>query len=55
MDAIAEFFRKFGTHHLLAFGIVILVLWLLVSGFLQGWKRRGRGKDSEGRKDGPDP
>jgi hypothetical protein len=60
MEAIAEFFRKIGTHNLLILGIVILVSWLLISGFLKGWKKRGHDKDSEGGKEGgedsvPDP
>jgi hypothetical protein len=40
------------SHYLLAIGIAIIVLWLLVSGFRKGLKRRGRDKDSEGNGDG---
>jgi hypothetical protein len=57
MDTIeyfSDFLRKIGTPNFLAIGIVIIVLWLLISGFLKGLRRRGRNqgpKDKTERKD----
>lgn len=51
MDTIeyfSDFLRKIGTPNFLAIGIVIIVLWLLISGFLRGLRRRGR---NQGRED----
>ena len=51
MDTIehfSEFLKKIGSPNLLAVGIVIIVLWFLISGFLRGLRKRGRNKDSEG-------
>jgi hypothetical protein len=54
MDTIeyfSEFLRKIGAPNFLAVGIVVIVLWLLISGLLKGL-RRGRNKDSEGENNG---
>jgi hypothetical protein len=51
MDTIehfSDFLRKIGAPNFLAIGIVIIVLWLLISGFLKGLRRRGR---NQGRED----
>jgi len=51
MDTIeyfSDFLRKIRTPNFLAIGIVIIVLWLLISGFLRGLRRRGR---NQGRED----
>ncbi len=48
MDTIehfSEFLKKIGAPNFLAIGIVIIVLWLLISGFIKGLKRRGRDQD----------
>ena len=52
MDTIeyfSDFLRKTEAPNFLAIGIVIIVLWLLISGFIKGLKRRGRNKGSEDR------
>jgi hypothetical protein len=45
-DAFSEFLRKIGTHNLFILGIVILLTWLLISGFRKGWKKGDKGRDS---------
>ena len=52
MDAFSEFLHRIGTHNLLIVAIVILVSWLLVSGFLKGWKRGDDDGDSQRRNGG---
>ena len=52
VEAFSEFLRRIGTHNLLLLGIVILVSWLLISGFRKGWKKRGDGVGPNGRNDG---
>ena len=50
MDTIeyfSDFLKKIGTPNFLAIGIVIIVLWLLISGFVKGLRRRGRDKESK--------
>ncbi len=50
MDTIeyfSDFLRKIGPPNFLAIGIVIIVLWLLISGFLRGLRRRGRHQGHE--------
>ena len=44
----SDFLKKIGTLNLLAFGIAVIVVWLLLSGFRKGLKRGGRDKNSEG-------
>ncbi len=44
----SDFLKKIGTLNLLVFGIAVVVVWLLLSGFRKGLKRGGRDKDSEG-------
>jgi len=51
MDTIeyfSDFVKKIGTPNFLAIGIVIIVLWLLISGFVKGLRRRGRDKGPKG-------
>jgi hypothetical protein len=50
MDTIehfSDFLRKIGAPNFLAIGIVIIVTWLLISGFVKGLKKRGRNKNPE--------
>ena len=47
-EYFAHILRKLGTLNLLAIGIVIIVVWLLISGLKKGLKRGGRDKGSEG-------
>ncbi len=48
----SDFLRRIGTTHFLAIGIVIIVIWLLISGFRKGLKRGGRDKGSTGNDHG---
>ena len=55
MDTIehfSDFLTKIGAPNFLAIGIVITVLWLLISGLRKGLKRGGRNKGSKGDKNG---
>ncbi len=50
MDTIehfSDFLKKIGSPNFLAIGIVIIVLWLLISGFVKGLRRRGWKKGPE--------
>jgi hypothetical protein len=50
MDTIeyfSDFLSKIAAPNFLAIGIVIIVLWLLISGFIKGLKRRGRNRGPE--------
>ncbi len=50
MDTIeyfSDFLKKIGAPNFLAIGIVIIVLWLLISGFVKGLRRRGRNRGLE--------
>jgi hypothetical protein len=50
MDAIehfSDFLRKIGASNFLAIGIVIIVLWLFISGLRKGLRKRGQNKDPE--------
>ena len=50
MDTIehfSDFLRQVGAHNFLAIGIVIIVIWLLISGFRKGLKKKGREKEPE--------
>ena len=42
-----DFLRKIETPNFLAVGIIIIVIWLLISGFRKGVKRRNRDKEPE--------
>ena len=44
IEYFSDFLRKIGTPNFLAMGIVIIVLWLLISGFRRGLKKGGRNK-----------
>jgi hypothetical protein len=48
MDTIehfSDFFRKIGASNFLAFGIVIITLWLLISGLRKGLRKGGQNKE----------
>ena len=36
----SDFLRKIGAPNFLVIGIVMIVLWLLISGFIKGLKKR---------------
>jgi hypothetical protein len=47
IEHFSDFLRKIGAHNFLAIGIVIIVIWLLISGFRKGLKKKGREKEPE--------
>jgi len=47
IEYFSDFLRRTGTPNFLAIGIVIIVLWLLISGFRKGLRKRGRDKGSK--------
>ncbi len=48
MENLSHLLSKLGTLNLLDIGIAIIVIWLLISGFKKGLRKRGRDKDSKG-------
>ena len=48
IEGFNDLLRQIGAHNFLAFGIVIIVLWLLISGFRRGLRKR---KEDKGRKE----
>jgi len=49
IEYFTDFLRKMGIPNFLAVGIVIVVIWLLISGIRKGWKRGGWDKEPEDR------
>jgi hypothetical protein len=47
IEYFSDFLRKIGAPNFLAIGIVIIVIWLLISGFRKGLKRRNREKATQ--------
>ena len=47
IEYFSDFLRKIGVPNFLAIGIVIIVIWLLISGFRKGLKRGGRDKEPQ--------
>ena len=47
IEYFSDFLRKTGVPNFLAIGIVIIVIWLLISGFRKGLRKRGRDKGSK--------
>jgi hypothetical protein len=47
IEHFTDFLRRIGTPNFLAIGIIIVVIWLLISGFRKGLKRRNRDKEPE--------
>jgi hypothetical protein len=45
IEHFSEFLRQIGAHNFLAIGIVIIVIWLLISGFRKGLKKKNREKE----------
>jgi hypothetical protein len=45
IEYFQEFLRKTGVPNFLAIGIVIIVVWLLISGFMKGLKKGRQNKD----------
>ena len=46
IEYFSDFLRKIGAHNFLAIGIVIIVIWLLISGLRRGLKKGRQKKDS---------
>jgi len=51
IEYFSDFLRRTGTPNFLAIGIVIIVIWLLISGFLRGLRKRRQNKGSEKEED----
>ncbi|MDI7259247.1 MAG: hypothetical protein QME90_04910 [Thermodesulfobacteriota bacterium] len=47
VETFSEFLIKIGAPNFLAIGIVLIVLWLLISGFRRGLKKRKSDKETE--------
>ena len=47
IEAFSDFLRKIGVPNILAIAIVLMVLWLLVSGLLKGLRRKGESPDPD--------
>ena len=47
IEYFQDFLEKIGAPNFLAIGIVVIVLWLLISGIRKGLKKGSRDKDSE--------
>jgi len=48
IEYFSDFLRKIGVPNFLAIGIVIIVIWLLISGLRKGLKGGGSKKPQEG-------
>jgi hypothetical protein len=46
VEYFSDFLRKIGAPNFLAIGIVVIVIWLLISGIRKGLKRGKHGKES---------
>jgi hypothetical protein len=47
IEYFQDFLRKIGAHNFLAIGIVVIVIWLLISGIRRGLKKRGQDNQSK--------
>jgi hypothetical protein len=47
IEYFSDFLIKIGAPNFLAIGIVIIVLWLLISGFVKGLRKRRQDKGSK--------
>jgi hypothetical protein len=52
IEYFSDFLRKIGVPNFLAIGIVIIVIWLLISGLRKGLKKGGRDKSPEEKDEG---
>jgi Na+/H+ antiporter NhaD/arsenite permease-like protein len=56
IEYFSDFLRKMGVPNFLVIGIVIILIWLLISGFRKGLKRGGDKEpqeDEENKNEGP--
>jgi hypothetical protein len=51
IEHFSDFLRKIGAPNFLAIGIVIIVIWLLISGFVKGLRKRKGEKGPEEKED----
>lgn len=47
IEYFSDFLRKIEAPNILSIGIVIIVIWLLISGFKKGLKKRNKGTKEE--------
>jgi hypothetical protein len=47
IEYFQNFLRKIGAPNFLAIGIVVIVIWLLISGIRRGLKKGGQDKEPE--------
>jgi Na+/H+ antiporter NhaD/arsenite permease-like protein len=47
IEHFTDFLRKIGAPNFLAIGIIIIVFWLLISGFARGLRKRKKNKRSQ--------
>ncbi len=47
IEYFSDFLIKIGAPNFLAIGIVMIVLWLLISGFVKGLRKRRQDKGSK--------
>ena len=46
IEYFSEFLRKIGAVNFLAIGIILMVIWILISGFRKGLRKKRGGRDS---------
>ena len=49
IETFEDFLRKVGALNVLGIGIVLMALWLLISGFIKGLRKKRGTKDSESK------
>jgi hypothetical protein len=47
LEYFSDLFRKIGTPNFLMIGVVVLILWLLISGVRKGLRKGGQDKEAE--------
>jgi Na+/H+ antiporter NhaD/arsenite permease-like protein len=52
VESFFDFLRKIGAPNFLAIGIVVIVLWLLISGIRKGLRKGKEDKGSQTKNDG---
>jgi len=52
IEYFEDFIRKIGAPNFLAIGIVVIVIWLLISGIRKGWRK---GKEDKNTFDNNEP
>jgi len=51
VEYFSDFLRKIGAPNFLAIGIVLIVVWLLISGIRKGLRKGRQDKESEKKND----